>query len=481
MSVETYYKTQKIRTYSFTYKESYIGEKMLTSLTASNSEGESYSYNFSYEEMQKTADGKQVFFTEPMLWDNGLPLQVGRSSGSGTNYSGGAAAGVGTLFADVTVTGGWNGSSSSSDSFSDYTLSDMNGDGRADSITRGEDGTLWVGLNTGTGFSEKQRIYVNVSALDKSHSTESSTGWTFYAGGRAMVPYVASASLGYSNTGTDRRGTITNQSALMDMDGDGLTDIVETGKNTYLKNMGNLIFEEVPLKTSPSVSVRDISVPLTEEMMEKYQKTYLTETPFRVYVAPEDGTVEIKQNVRRLSLGNNPVRATSYYNSEAVPFREIDLTSGSEVEETDIHDVKKGDRLYFITDTGDDERAGDVKWNIKIRYTKLPLKLSEYKSVYLISEITEGDTDDSVTGDSDEGLTVKDKELEKIEKYKALLKEYEFMPSVFTATLFEEYADELKVKAQSGSDDYSYFEDFPKHWIYDRAEQTYTLTEFEDI
>ncbi len=105
-SIETYYKTERLRTYSFDYNESMTGEKMLISLTAENSDGDSYTYSFEYEDYRKTAEGVPVFFSEPMLWDNGLPLQVGRSTGSGTNYSGGACAGVETWSFDVTVTGG---------------------------------------------------------------------------------------------------------------------------------------------------------------------------------------------------------------------------------------------------------------------------------------------------------------------------------------------------------------------------------------
>ena len=95
-SITTHYNnSDAIRSYKFSYEDGIAKEKMLNAITVSNNADGKYEYTFEYTEPER--DGETlVYFDEPKLWENGKPLQIGKSTSVGASYNASAGVGYGT-------------------------------------------------------------------------------------------------------------------------------------------------------------------------------------------------------------------------------------------------------------------------------------------------------------------------------------------------------------------------------------------------
>ena len=102
-----------------------------------------------------------------------------------------------------------------------------------------------------------------------------------------------SASLGAGFSEVYQKSSSNVLTSFMDVDRDGLLDIVESGKSFYLKNIGNCTFTKDFLYTN--VSIKDVEKTFTEDEKNSYDETYFIKTPFRFWKAKFDGIVSIKE------------------------------------------------------------------------------------------------------------------------------------------------------------------------------------------
>ena len=533
-SITTHYKDEGyIRKYNFNYTEGLAKEKMLVSLAISNNAGESYEYTFDYSLPEKNNDGNIIYFAEAKEWSNGQPLQVGNSTNIGANFNGAAGLGYGTRVIDVRATAGGSGSVSSGESYTEDSMLDINGDGRPDAISqKGE--TVYVALNNGAGFDEKQAINIKSGTLseDLEHekNSSSSVGWNIYGGAGSSS---GSLSLGVGYSEVRQKSSSKSLCSFIDMDRDGLPDIVETGKSTYLKNLGNLEFEQRNIYSS--IAVTEVTQKVKPELAEEYRKTYFVQTPFRMWEAPYEGIITITESAYGVSENfdkGKQVIAKTYKNddeSDDTTLR-INITAPNITKTSrNTMDVVKASGYYFISDNGKEPEKTDIDWDINIEYSDIKtfkkglkhplLNLKKYEELkpaqktysnngnkakedyknFIVSEYLDNQTEllklfnitaqeaQANGGNSYEYLlnAQYDSDWTKktnIEEQKAiistLMENQCLIPSVFTESQFTEYYGSVKTNASKSSDIIKYYSDFAMQFDHDVTDNLYLFRDF---
>ena len=533
-SITTHYKDEGyIRKYNFNYTEGLAKEKMLSSLFVSNNAGESYEYTFDYSLPEKNNDGNIIYFAEAKEWSNGQPLQVGNSTNIGANFNGAAGLGYGTRVIDVRATAGGSGSVSSGESYTEDSMLDINGDGRPDAISqKGE--TVYVALNNGTGFDEKQAINIKSGTLseDLEHekNSSSSVGWNIYGGAGSSS---GSLSLGVGYSEVRQKSSSKSLCSFIDMDRDGLPDIVETGKSTYLKNLGNLEFEQRNIYSS--IAVTEVTQKVKPELAEEYRKTYFVQTPFRMWEAPYEGIITITESAYGVSENfdkGKQVIAKTYKNddeSDDTTLR-INITAPNITKTSrNTMDVVKASDYYFISDNGKEPEKTDIDWDINIEYSDIKtfkkglkhplLNLKKYEELkpaqktysnngnkakedyknFIVSEYLDNQTvllklfsitvqevhsnDNNsyeylLNAQYDSDWTKKTNIEEQKAIISTLMENQCLIPSVFTESQFTEYYESVKTNASKSSDIIKYYSDFAMQFEHDVTDNLYLFRDF---
>ena len=403
-SITTHYKSgEAIRTYKFTYQEGLAKEKMLSSIEVSNNANEKYEYSFKYTEPEKKSNGEIIYFASPIEWINGQPLQVGNSTSSGTSFNASAGVGYGTRIIDARVTGGGSGSLSSGESHTEDSLVDINGDGRIDSIKQ-EGQIIWVALNNGFGFDEYQQISIKNGRfngeLDSEVNSGSTVGWNIYGGAGAKFEGI-SVSLGAGYSEVNQKSSSSVLCSFMDMDRDGLVDIVESGKSTYLKNKGNLTFYEQSIHNSSGNVISDTIEKLSEEEIKEYENTYFVQTPFRMWKAPYEGLLSIKENANLYKTESNSNVEVQTFINDSNKHTNLSFNVPGQREEKNI-ETKKDDRIYFISNNGREPLNTDLEWNIDIEYSHIKaLKQIDIIPYFILDEFTVYQIDEEIESSED--------------------------------------------------------------------------------
>ena len=533
-SITTHYKDEGyIRKYNFNYTEGLAKEKMLVSLAISNNAGESYEYTFDYSLPEKNNDGNIIYFAEAKEWNNGQPLQTGSSTSLGSNFNGAAGLGYGTRVIDVRATAGGSGSVSSGESYTEDSMLDINGDGRPDAISQSGE-TVYVALNNGAGFDEKQAINIKSGTLseDLEHekNSSSSVGWNIYGGAGSSS---GSLSLGVGYSEVRQKSSSKSLCSFIDMDRDGLPDIVETGKSTYLKNLGNLEFEQRNIYSS--IAVTEVTQKVKPELAEEYRKTYFVQTPFRMWEAPYEGIITITESAYGVSENfdkGKQVIAKTYKNddeSDDTTLR-INITAPNITKTSrNTMDVVKASGYYFISDNGKEPEKTDIDWDINIEYSDIKtfkkglkhplLNLKKYEELkpaqktysnngnkakedyknFIVSESLDNQTvllklfsitvqevhsnDNNsyeylLNAQYDSDWTKKTNIEEQKAIISALLENQCLIPSVFTESQFTEYYESVKTNASKSSDIIKYYSDFAMQFEHDVTDNLYLFRDF---
>ena len=535
-SITTHYKDEGyIRKYNFNYTEGLAKEKILSSLFVSNNANESYEYTFDYSLPEKNNDGNIIYFAEAKEWNNGQPLQVGNSTNIGTNFNGAEGVGYGTRFIDVRATGGGSGSVSTGESYTEDSMLDINGDGRPDAISQNGE-TVYVALNNGTGFDEKQAINIKSGTLsedlDHEKNSSSSIGWNIY-GGAGSISGSLSLGVGYSEV--KQKSSSKSLCSFIDMDRDGLPDIVETGKSTYLKNLGNLEFEQRNIYSS--IAVTEVTQKVKPELAEEYRKTYFVQTPFRMWKAPYEGIITITESAYGVSENfdkGKQVIAKTYKNddeSDDATLR-INITA-PDITKTSRNtiDVAKASDYYFISDNGKEPEKTDIDWDINIEYSDIKtfkkglkhplLNLKKYEELkpaqktysnngnkakedyknFIVSEYLDNQTvllklfsitvqevhsnennsyEYLLNAQYDSDWTKKTNIEEQKAIISALMENQCLIPSVFTESQFTEYYESVKTNASKSSDIIKYYSDFAMQFEHNVTDNLYFFRDFPD-
>ena len=532
-SITTHYKDEGyIRKYNFNYTEGLAKEKMLVSLAISNNAGESYEYTFDYTLPRKNDNGDIIYFAEAKEWSNGQPLQTGSSTGLGSNFSGSAGIGYGTRVVDVRAAGGAGGSVSSGESRTEDSLLDIDGDGRPDAVSQSGN-TIYVSLNNGSGFDERRAINIKSGSLseelDHEKNSSSSVGWNIYGGAGAIS---AALSLGVGYSEVKQRSSSRTLCSFIDMDGDGLLDIAESGKAEYLKNLGNLEFERRSIYSSVAVTEAERTV--EPELAEEYRKTYFVQTPFRMWKAPYEGVISITESAHGISENFDKtkqviLRTYEKDNENDDAELRINVAGPDTAEASKTMDADKASEYYFISDSGREPEKTDIEWDINIEYSDVKtfkkglrhpfLSLRKYEELaparktyyyggdkaredykaFIAAEYLDGRTEllklfaitvQEAQADSgsprgytlgaqyDPGWTKKTSVEEQKSIISALMENNCLIPSVFTEPQFNEYYESVKANTSKAADIVKYYSDFAMQFEHDVADNLYLFRDF---
>lgn len=205
-------------------------------------------------------------------------------------------------------------------------------------------------------------------------SSNSSVGANVYAGVGTGQKVTVKGSLGAGYTRTYQTSNSNSAFSFMDMNNDGLVDILQKGKKYYLKNNGNLEFEVCEINID---GIGDIKRKLKDDIAEKYEKSFFVQTPFRMWKAPYDGIISIKEEANGIERNyerklDDYVKAETYIGNNKDKDLSFNVFKGynSKVEKNDV-EIKNGDHIYFISNCGKEPSKSDINWNIKIDYSRV--------------------------------------------------------------------------------------------------------------
>lgn len=351
--------------------------KKIEMFSAGDNLNRDWAYEFEYNDLGKE-DGEYVYFGEQTKVEGteNIPLFVNNSTSSGGSGNFGGGLGVGKSFWDIRTTAGGNFSSSDSDSYASSVLVDINGDGKADSVTQ-KGNSLYVRLNNGNGFdTESKEIIFNGSsfsyALEEEEGKSHSNSLNVYGGlgfkgeteekdGGANLDAGVVFNKTWTYVDTSLKCTFT------DMNRDGLVDIVEAGKDYWFRNTGDLRFEKTDFY---DLRITDVTLEISATRKKGYEDMYYKQTPFKMWRSPYRGNLRIENTITPDSSDN--VMAYIYFGNSKTPV-ENTVANKSTLKNSVGKEVSDGDEIFFIHErvSTEDENNNDVNWNIKISYDSI--------------------------------------------------------------------------------------------------------------
>ncbi|MFJ7958180.1 SpvB/TcaC N-terminal domain-containing protein [Streptomyces sp. NPDC096319] len=388
--VEVRLDDQLIRAYELNYRAGAFAKTLLTSVSQFGENNQLFhTHTFDYFDDVRDPSGTYNAFATAAGWsvpddDLGVNIREGEASAISANTSAGFGA---HLFAGYNVQGlpskeGSVGlkvgfSAGQSDGLS--TLADVNGDNLPDKVFRKNKDVFYrPNLATPGGEPKFGDTPVRLNGLP-GISTERTLSGTI-----GIESYVLTTSAQLDFVGT----TTTSDRFFSDVNGDGITDLV---------NNGGVLFGYLDAQGQPAYSADSTRTPVpigdgavtgaivgdqTAQFDQQVDNSPLLDT-VRRWVAPFDGTVRVDGRVQ-LTQDPSPARA-AYTKADGVrvtiqhkdaelwaqrigPDDHTEFTPGNVASIP----VKKGDALYFRTQSVLDGKYDTVAWDPAITYTDLP-------------------------------------------------------------------------------------------------------------
>lgn len=381
---------QLIRAYELNYRTGAFAKTLLTSVSQFSETNQLFNtHTFDYFDDVRDQSGNYNAFAEKARWsvpddDLGVNIREGEASAISANTSAGFGA---HLFAGYNVQGlpakeGSVGlkvgfSAGQSDGLS--TLTDVNGDNLPDKVFRKNNDVFYrPNLATPGGepkFGDTPIKLTNLPGI----STERTLSGTI-----GVESYVLTTSAQLDFVGT----TTTSDRFFSDVNGDGITDLVNNGGVLfgYLDAQGQPAYSadstRTPVPIGGGAVTGEIVGDQTAQFNQQVDNSPLLDS-VRRWVAPFDGNVRVDGRVQ-LTQDPSPTRA-AYTKADGVrvTIQHKDTELWAQRIGPDDHTefapgnvasipVKKGDALYFRTQSVLDGKYDTVAWDPAITYTNLP-------------------------------------------------------------------------------------------------------------
>ncbi|MFD4655785.1 SpvB/TcaC N-terminal domain-containing protein [Kitasatospora sp. NPDC058444] len=388
--VEVKLDDQLIRAYELNYRTGAFAKTLLASVSQFSESNQLFNtHTFDYFDDVRDQSGNYNAFSDAAPWsvpddDLGVNIREGEASAISANTSVGFGA---HLFAGYNVQGlptkeGSVGlkvgfSAGQSDGLS--TLADVNGDNLPDKVFR-KNGDVFYRPNLAKPGGEPKFGDTPIKLTDlPGISTERTLSGTI--GAEAYV-LTTSAQLDFVGT------TTTSDRFFSDVNGDGITDLVNNGGVLfgYLDANGQPAYSadstRTPVPIGGGAVTGEIVGDQTAQFNQQVDNSPLLDT-VRRWVAPFDGNVRVDGRVQ-LTQDPSPARA-AYTKADGVrvTIQHKDAELWAQRIGPDDHSefvpgnvasipVKKGDALYFRIQSILDGKYDTVAWDPAITYTDLP-------------------------------------------------------------------------------------------------------------
>ncbi|MDX2564918.1 SpvB/TcaC N-terminal domain-containing protein [Streptomyces sp. TX20-6-3] len=388
--VEVKLDDQLIRAYELNYRTGAFAKTLLTSVSQfSESNQLFHTHTFDYFDDVRDPSGTYNTFADAAGWsvpddDLGVNIREGEASAISANTSVGFGA---HLFAGYNVQGlptkegavglkvGFN--AGQSDGLS--TLTDVNGDNLPDKVfRRNKDVFYRPNLATPGGAPKFGDTPIKLTGLP-GISTERTLSGTI-----GVESYVLTTSAQLDFVGT----TTTSDRFFADVNGDGIADLVNNGGVLfgYLDANGQPAYSadstRTPVPIGGGAVTGEIVGDQTAQFNQQVDNSPLLDT-VRRWVAPYDGTVRVDGRVqltqdpspaRAASTKADGVRVTIQHKDTELWAQRIGPDDHTEFTPGNVASipVRKGDALYFRTQSILDGTYDTVAWDPAITYTDLP-------------------------------------------------------------------------------------------------------------
>lgn len=388
--VEVKLDDQLIRAYELNYRTGAFAKTLLTSVSQFSESNQLFTtHTFDYFDDVRDASGNYNAFADAARWsvpddELGVNIREGEASAISANTSAGFGA---HLFAGYNVQGlptkeGSVGlkvgfSAGQSDGLS--TLVDVNGDNLPDKVFRKKNEVFYrPNLAKPGGEPKFGDTPVKLTGLP-GISTERTLSGTI-----GIESYVLTTSAQLDFVGT----TTTSDRFFSDVNGDGITDLVNNGGVLfgYLDAQGQPAYSADSTRTPAPIGGGAVTGQIVGDQTAQFNQQ-VDNSPLldsvRRWVAPYDGNVRVDGRVQ-LTQDPSPARA-AYTKADGVrvtiqhkdaelwaqrigPDDHTEFTPGNVASIP----VKKGDALYFRTQSVLDGKYDTVAWDPAITYTDLP-------------------------------------------------------------------------------------------------------------
>ncbi|MFF1506501.1 SpvB/TcaC N-terminal domain-containing protein [Streptomyces sp. NPDC058326] len=388
--VEVKLDDQLIRAYELNYRTGAFATTLLTSVSQFGESNQLFNtHTFDYFDDVRDQSGHYNAFGAAKGWsvpddDLGVNIREGEASAISANTSAGFGA---HLFAGYNVQGlptkeGSVGlkvgfSAGQSDGLS--SLVDVNGDNLPDKVFRKKNDVFYRPNLAGPGgepkFGDTPVKLTNLPGISTERTLTGTIG---------VESYVLTTSAQLDFVGT----TTTSDRFFSDVNGDGITDLVNNGGVLfgYLDAEGQPAYSADSARTPAPIGGGSVTGAIvgdqTAQFNQQVDNSPLLDT-VRRWIAPFDGTVRVDGGVQ---LTEDPSAARAAYTKAdgvRVTIQHKDAELWAQRIGPDDHTrftpgnvaaipVKKGDALYFRTQSILDGRYDTVAWDPAITYTDLP-------------------------------------------------------------------------------------------------------------
>ena len=272
------------------------------------------------------------------------------------------------------ISGGQNGTASLTSSKT--TFKDINGDGLPDLIEQNMLGDLKVTLNMGNGFFEQQNLQKHseiLSTFGSSVALYASTAYTI----RIPLPFGFVINITPSSQGAHSESISRTTTALLDMDGDGLPDLVYSDGENKVKVRRNI--------TGRTNLLKSVTLPFGGNIHIKYEQTKPSfNLPGRKWVMSsvettggykENGATRMK-NTFEYAGGYRDRKERDFYGFRTVRTNQLNTEDGDKLYRYSVQTFGKNHNYYThdlvteeaLFDANDKQLQGTVyTYNLKVQ------------------------------------------------------------------------------------------------------------------
>lgn len=375
-----------IRTYDFDYQYTAFGKSQLSGYSEwsdkkyildsnanqiSNPNAKQfYNYVFDYYKVGQ-ADGKLIGLQNPDTWQGSTQETFSTSINGSAGLSGGVKIYYPIeLFA---VNAGVNISGGSSSTYENAAVFDINGDGITDLIQHNmKEQRILLGDGKGNyAGGDSSGVPGEVWSWINGASTAQSNLDIGINGSMSIVSYpILSAGISHSTNSSDSKWS------YMDMDGDGLVDIVNPSSDHYFQNQSSGQIIKFASRSYQGAARMVTPNAPTETTL---SGSHLLD-PLRMWVAHRRGNIEVSStlDVAKQDIAStwDGVTANAFIirdNKTSEPIASAHLTPAVRNAQFPVktYDVTLGDHVVLQQSSGLMTKDDAINWETKIRYTKL--------------------------------------------------------------------------------------------------------------